>query len=350
MPLRRLVDFMLSSQELKQWLTPYLNSSAFKRKLILISSIFTLVFLFFYWIYSQFHVSTEDAYINANIVQITPQITGRVQHVYVENNQFVKKGQLLFDIEATPFEISVAKAQAQLALARQAVAEKNASVLAATAQVAVREAERNVAKSTAERTMKLVARKVLSQQTGDDVTANFQRATAILETAKANLEQAKMVLGKLGDDNEQIQLAAANLHEAELNLSYTHITAPHDGIIANLSLQAGTVVAPNQPLFALISEGHYWVDANLKETDLKNIKPGQKADVEVDMYPGHTFHGIVESISGGSGTAFSLLPAQNASGNWVKVTQRVPVRITIININTRYPLRIGTSASVKIRT
>lgn len=322
----------------------------FKKKFIKTASIIGTVFIFCFWLYDQFHVSTDDAYVNANVVQISPQINGRITKVYVTNNQLVKKGEILFDIDPLPYLIAVDRAKAQLALTRQTVAEKSAAVTAAQAQVAVRQAEWKIASSTADRTMILVKRKVLSQQTGDNASASLQSAVAALDAAKANLTQAQINLGKPGDENEQIVLAKANLRDAELNLSYTHVTAPIDGVIANLTLNPGAVVAPNQPLFALINNGQYWVDTNLKETDLKNIKIGQKADVEVDMYPGHTFTGVVESISGGSGTAFSLLPPQNATGNWVKVTQRVPVRVTIAKNDPKYPLRIGTSATVKIHT
>ncbi|MHB1947097.1 MAG: HlyD family secretion protein [Gammaproteobacteria bacterium] len=341
---------MINLNEVKNLLKKQGSSAHFKKRLIMISLILSTLFILWYWIYSQFHVSTDDAYVNADIVQIAPQVTGRVLKVYVDNNQFVKKGQPLFEIDSQPYEIAVDRAQAQLALARQNVSEKSAAVTASEALVAVRQAELSVAKSTAERTMKLVKRHVLSQQAGDNTTAAYQSAAAALDAAKANLDQARITLGKTTDDNEQVRLAKANLRDAELNLSYTHIVAPSDGIIANLSLRAGTIIAANQPLFALINNGEYWVDTNLKETDLKNIKPGQKADIHIDMYPGHRFKGVVVSISGGSGTAFSLLPPQNATGNWVKVTQRVPVRVRVVNMDPQHPLRIGTSANVQIRT
>lgn len=341
---------MINLNQTRTLIQHYATSPLFKKRLVLTSVIATTFFILWCWIYGQFHVSTDDAYINANIVQVAPQVTGRVLQLYVDNNQFVKKGQPLFDIDPLSYEIAVDRAKAQLELTRQTIEEKNAAITAAVAQVAVRQAEWLVAKATAERTLKLVKRKVLSQQTGDDTTATYQSAAAALDAAKANLAQARITLGKAGDENEQIRLAKANLRDAELNLSYTHVLAPSDGVIANLSLRAGTVINANQPLFALINNGEYWVDTNLKETDLKSIRPGQRAEIRVDMYPGHVFKGVVESISGGSGTAFSLLPPQNATGNWVKVTQRVPVRVRVVHSDSKYPLRIGTSATVKIRT
>jgi membrane fusion protein (multidrug efflux system) len=137
--------------------------------------------------------------------------------------------------------------------------------------------------------------------------------------------------------------------QAEIDLERTRVVAPTNGTIANLSLRPGNTVAPNVPLFVVISDQEFWVDANFKETQLKEIRVGQKATIESDVYPDHPFHGVVQSVSGGSGAAFSLLPPQNATGNWVKVTQRVPVRIRVEDPDPQHPLRIGTTATVKVR-
>lgn len=254
-------------------------------------------------IYEYFYVSTDNAYVNANVVYIAPRITGQVTNVAISNNQFVNKDQLLFDIDAVPFKNALTKAEAQYAM--------NAAAL-------------DNAKATASRTDTLAKMKYVSTQTNDNV------ATA-LETAEANLNLAK-----------------AALDQAKLDLSWTHVTAPTSGWVTNVSLQSGDMTAAYQPVFALISNETFWVDANFKETELENIHPGQRASISIDMYPGHSFEGVVESISGGTGSAFSLLPPQNATGNWVKVTQRVPVRVRVINPDKAYPLRIGTSASVRI--
>lgn len=257
-----------------------------------------------YWIYNQFYVSTDDAYVNANVVQIAPRVTGQVKHLYVINNQYVKEGQPLFDLDPAIFETIVDQAKAQLS---------------------VSEAKLKLAEVTESRTTSLVTKRVASAQQGDDAEATLQAANANILVAKANLTQA------------------------ELNLSYTKVVAPTSGWVTNVTLREGDVVTANQPLFALISDSEFWIDANFKETDIVDIHAGQKASVTVDMYPGHTFEGSVESISGGSGTAFSLLPPENATGNWVKVTQRVPVRVRIVNTDAKFPLRIGTSAAVSIR-
>jgi membrane fusion protein (multidrug efflux system) len=342
-------NLMITHTELKLFISKHLKHPLFKKRLLSGSLLFLVVTSLWYGIYSHFHVATDDAYVNANIVQIAPQVSGRVTQLYITNNQFVKKDEPLFDIDPWPYEIAVNRARAQLALTRQSVGEKNAAASVAMSEVAMRKAEWLAAKSTAERTIKLVKSKVLSPQTGDNVTAAYQGAAAALEASKAHLREAQITLGTLNDDNPNVQLALANLHDAELNLSYTHVVAAHDGYISNLSLQKGALVSAQHPLFALISNDEFWVDTNLKETDLKNIRPGQSAKVKVDMYPDQTFQGKVESISYGSGAAFSLLPPQNATGNWVKVTQRVPVRVKIISRSKRHPLRVGTSAHVSIR-
>ncbi len=254
-------------------------------------------------IHDYFYISTDNAYVNANVVHIAPRVTGQVTSLQMANNQFVEKNQLLFDIDAVPFQNALAKANAQYAISEASLMNARAIAL---------------------RTKTLANKKYVSTQDNDNVIT-------ALETAEANLTLAK-----------------AALNQANLDLSWTHITAPTSGWVTNVSLRAGDIVAANQPLFALISDGEFWVDANFKETELEKIEPGQRAIIHVDMYPDHPFEGVVQSISGGTGSAFSLLPPQNATGNWVKITQRVPVRIRVLKTDNRYPLRIGTSASVRI--
>jgi len=257
-----------------------------------------------YYLYGQVYLSTDDAYLNANVVQIAPRVTGQVLQLQVVNNQFVRKGDLLFTINPEPFQIAIAQAEAQLAMSR---------------------ADMTDAQITATRVLTMVKKKFQAAQEGDTALAHLNKAKAAVDLAQANLDQAR------------------------LNLSYTQIVAPTSGWVANVTLGRGTIVTANQPLFALISDTEFWADTNFKETNLEKIKPGQTATIKVDMYPKHPFKGVVESISGGSGTAFALLPPENATGNWVKVAQRVPVRVHILNTDPRYPLRIGTSSTVTIK-
>jgi membrane fusion protein (multidrug efflux system) len=303
---------------------------------------------FRYWRHSQLYVSTDNAYVNANTVEIAAQISGAVTSVAVNNNQRVKKGDPLFDIDPRPYQVALDKGQAQLRLAEQSVSQQSAAVAAAQAQVAQRAAELKNAQSNNARTQRLVKQGFLSEQGSETARTQAVTAAAALRAAQANLEQARSALGATGADNAGVQAAQAAVDQAKLDLQHTHVTAPTQGVVANLSLRPGDTVQPGVPLFSLISNQEYWADANFKETELERIRPGLPATITVDMYPDHPFHGVVESVSGGSGTAFSLLPPQNATGNWVKVTQRVPVRVRFTNPDPNYPLRIGTTATVEI--
>jgi membrane fusion protein (multidrug efflux system) len=189
----------------------------------------------------------------------------------------------------------------------------------------------------------------LSPQGIENARTQLATAEAAVKAAEAGVAQARSAAGRGGDENAAVHAATTAVKQAELDLARTHVVAPTDGVIANLTLQPGSTVAPGVPLFVVISDKEYWVDANFKETELKEIRPGQAVTIKSDVYPDHLFHGTVQSLSGGSGTAFSLLPAQNATGNWVKVTQRVPVRIKVEDPDPQHPLRIGTTASVKVK-
>jgi membrane fusion protein (multidrug efflux system) len=209
----------------------------------------------------------------------------------------------LFKIDPEPFRLAVSKTGAQM---QQSLAELKH------------------AKDNAQRTTALVEKKYLSPQAGDDAATAVKTARAAYLAAKASYEQAK------------------------LNLEHTVVTSPVTGTVAKLSLRPGTVVPASVPQFAVIASDEFWVDANFKETELQDIRPEDRAEIHVDSYPDRVFHGKVLSVSGGAGTAFSLLPPQNATGNWVKVTQRVPVRIVVTDPDPKYPLRVGTSAEVKV--
>lgn len=306
------------------------------------------VFAYRYWRHSQMYVSTDNAYINANTVEIAAQVSGQVVTVHVRDNQQVNTGDPLFEIDPRPYQLALDKAQAQLQLAEQNVSQQSAAVSAAQAQVAQRQAELRNARDNNARTQQLVKQGFLSQQGAETARTQVATAEAALRAAQANLEQAHSALGTTGSDNASIQAARAAVNQARLDLEHTRVSAPTQGRIANLSLRPGNTVQPGTPLFALIASHEYWADANFKETELEHIRPGEPATVTVDMYPNHPFHGVIESLSGGAGTAFSLLPPQNATGNWVKVTQRVPVRVRIVDPDPAFPLRIGTTATVEV--
>lgn len=305
---------------------------------------------YLYWRHGKLYPSTEDAYVEANVVRVAAQVTGPVTHVHVHDQQHVASGDSLFDIDRRPFELTVAQAQARLQMARQGMGSDMAAVRAAEAEVESHKVLLDKAQKNARRTADLRAQNFVSAQAHDDAVAAVDAAAAQLNVAQARLHQARVSLGSAGDQNQRIREAEAALKQAELDLAHTRVTAACEGQIAELSLQPGSTARAGNPLFALVCTDKFWVDANFKETQLERIRPGQPVELALDMYPGRRFEGRVETISRASGVAFSLLPPQNATGNWVKVTQRVPVRIAVLSPDPNYPLRVGTSAKVTVDT
>jgi membrane fusion protein, multidrug efflux system len=301
-----------------------------------------------YWRQSQLYVTTDNAYVNANRVEIAAQVSGPITAIKVRDQQTIEQGALLFELDARPYELAVEAAEAQLAIARQTNSQESAAVLAANAQVAQRAAELRNAQSNEKRVRDLIRRNLISQQAAETTLTQAETAASAVKAAEANLEQARSALGEVGSLNAAVRAANANLERAKLDLEHTKVRAPTSGLIANFSLRPGSMVQRDVPLFTIISDEEYWVDANFKETELDRIAPGRKARIVVDMYRKHEFAGEVESLSAGSGAAFSLLPAQNATGNWVKVTQRVPVRVRVLDPDPKFPLRVGTTATVRV--
>lgn len=303
-----------------------------------------------YWLHEKHFPSTDDAYIQAHIINVATQVNGKIATVSVKNQQAVKKGELLFTIDPHPFLIALQKAEANLSNTKQAiVADKNA-VLAADALLAQRQADLVNARKNYHRVTPLVKKGFYAKAAGDQATQELTVAQQAVNAAKNELLEAKAKLGQYGDGRADIEAAKSAIAQAKLNLSYTKVYAPADGEVAKFGLQPGQTVVAYQSLFSLVETNTWWAMANMKETNLERIKPGQTAIIHVDMYPGTSFHGVVASISPGSGSSFALLPPENATGNWVKVTQRFPVKVLIKDPNKRYPLRLGASCSVSIDT
>jgi membrane fusion protein (multidrug efflux system) len=240
--------------------------------------------------YSSLHPGTSDAYVEVNTVYISPQVSGRVAEIMVKPFQSVRKGDVLLKLDDSHYQLAVKQAQAQVALAKE------------QAQTA-RQAEKT-------------------------------------RTAKATGEQISAPL----------QAAQLQLEQAQMNLAQAVITAPADGTLGQISIQPGTFVNTGERLFPVISDSSVWIAANFKETDLNRIRPGQPVRIKLDMYPEQNYRGKVDAVSPASGTAFSLIPSQNATGNWVKVTQRFPVRIRVLDRDHALPLRLGASAAVTVDT
>ena len=300
-------------------------------------------------------VSTDDAYIQIAKVEVSANISARVADIAVKDNQRVHKGDVLVKLEPERFAIATREAEAQLAAARQKIQslkaayhERLADEKAAANDVTFRQSE--------------FARQTKLEQSGISSRAQLERSENDLASARQKLQaaqsQSQSALSDLGgepdapiDNQPGVRAAEAALDRAKLELGYTVLSAPMDGIVAKVGqLQPGNFVQSGQPLFALISDKDVWVEANFKETDLSDLRPGQQADMTVDAYPGVNFAGRVESTSPGTGSSFSLLPPENSSGNWVKVVQRLPVRLSIDPGPADKPLAAGMSVNVKVDT
>jgi membrane fusion protein, multidrug efflux system len=316
--------------------------------LILFGVIIAAIAGAWYWHQSEQRQKTDNAYINARIVQVSSLVMGQVVNVPIRENQYVHKGDILFELDRRPFEAALAENEGKLRQAEQGTRQDQSEVLAAQADTAQQRAALTNAEANLRRTTQLVKQNFMSRQAEDDAQARVNVAEAAVAAAKARVEKARAALTTKGGTTPAVRVAEAEVEKARLDLEHAVMRAPEEGWITRFDLTPGTVVTPGNPLFAIVVGHSFWVDANFKETELKGVVPGRPATIVVDMYPDHTFHGKVESLAGGTGAAFSLLPAQNANGNWVKVAQRVPVRISIADPDPRFPLRVGATATVTV--
>jgi membrane fusion protein (multidrug efflux system) len=301
------------------------------------------------------YASTDDAYAQADMVQVSADVPGRVVEVDVRDNEKVMPGQVLFRLDDRNYKIAVNQAMAELASARLQIdslragyREKLADQKQANDTLAYQEREFN-------RQQQLLAEHVASQ-------SKFDEARHALDTARqavaSNEQQIANTLAALGGnpdiataDHPLVQRAQAQLDQAMLDLSHTVVHASLEGIVSKVDrLPVGMYLNAAQPAFSLVATRHVWIEANFKETDLTHMRPGQEATVDIDTYPDHTFTAVVESIGAGTGSMFSVLPPQNATGNWVKVVQRIPVRLVIEDPDPERPLRAGMSATVEVNT
>ncbi|WP_182026161.1 HlyD family secretion protein [Vibrio rotiferianus] len=304
--------------------------------------------MYWSWQYSDSHPSTEDAYVRAKILSVAPQVQGQVISVEARDFQVVNKGDLLLKIDSRPYLLAVkqAKAAYQLAVQQHDVADKQ--VTEAVAGLDAARSNLTEAQLEYKRTNSLVKRKLASDQDLDTAKNKLANAQASLEQARATVEKAIANRGEEGAEAAVVQQAAAQLAQAELNLSYTDITSPVDGIAGEINTHTGSVVGIGQTLFPVIIKDSYWVRANFKETDLTHIKAGMHAEVVIDMYPDVVWDAKVEELSPASGTSFSLMPPENATGNWVKIKQRFPVRLTLEVPEGAPQLRVGASSEVTV--
>jgi membrane fusion protein (multidrug efflux system) len=299
--------------------------------------------------------STDDAYVQTARVDISSNVAGRVIALAVHDNEPVHKGDVLFRLDDAPFRIAVDEASAQLATARLHIESLKANYRQRQSELASAQDTLAFQQNEYARQQRLLASGISSQLQVD-------RAKHALDEARAQVagtqQQIGAVIANLGgnpaiapDRHPLVQQAQALLDRAKLNLSYTVVTAPSDGVVTRVEqLQVGSYISASAPVFALVSTGDLWVEANFKEDQLAHMRVGQEAKVEVDSYPGKTFEGRVASVSPGTGSQFSVLPPENATGNWVKVVQRLPVRVELEKRDPAFPLHGGLSANVTVDT
>ena len=326
---------------------------------IFVLAIVLLVGGYFGWTRLQFakaHESTDDAQVEGDVYPILPRVSGPVVKVFVQDNQTVKKGDTLVTIDKSDYQQRVNAAQAALLAAQAQVTAARAGV--GTAQAQVNTAQTNIGMSDANRSKlqkdlkrSVFLRKadIIPQSDYDAVQANLQSTTAMRSTAE---DQVKVARQQVIVAQQQIAVAQAvvkqrqsELDNTKLQLSYTALLAPGNGIVSKKGVQPGQVVSPGQQLMGLVSSNKTWVIANFKETQLEYMKVGQPVKIEVDAYSNEDFEGHIESLSAATGARFALLPPDNASGNFVKVTQRVPVKIVFNHEDLQHPLRAGMSVN-----
>jgi membrane fusion protein (multidrug efflux system) len=327
---------------------------AFGRLLTMISvPLLILIGGGYYWYSLQGQVATDNAYVKQDKVSVSAEISGRIVDVAVRDNQIVKAGDLLFRIDPEPYQLQIARADAAIAAAQaNVVALSNASELSGADIAAARESVA-FAQSNFARQQALMQRGFTTKAAFDAAQHAVQQAQEELNMAQAKAREASARLAtgaQVPGVNPQVAQARAERAAAELNLRRTDVRAPIAGRLSQASrLLVGQQAISGLPVVTIVANQGGYVEANFKETDLDHMRPGQRAEVRFDAYPDVKLKGHVASIGAGTGSEFSMLPAQNATGNWVKVTQRVPVRIALDDASPRQ-LRAGLSAKVKVFT
>jgi membrane fusion protein (multidrug efflux system) len=301
------------------------------------------------------YITTDNAYVGAPKVLITPDISGKIARVLVREGQAVKAGDELFEIDSQPFRLALDQAKARLAGVRTDFAILKSNLQSLTKMAALAQQNAEIKQRDLERKQSLVATRTGSQADVDNALGALVTAQQLSQTAQQHKSEAlNQLQGNPDlpiDQYPAFMQARAALEQAQRDLDHTLLRAPIDGTATQVdNIQLGRYVAAGTPVLAVIDTGAPWVDANPKETDITNLQIGQRALVIVDTFPDQTFYGTVVSVSPGTGAQFAVLPPQNAAGNWVKVVQRVPVRVQLDRDSAASKLRAGMSAYVEIDT
>jgi membrane fusion protein (multidrug efflux system) len=321
----------------RRWLRPLL---------MLIVPVLLLLGGVYYWISSGGTVSTDNAAVKQDIVSVSAQVNGPIIAVAVKNGDRVKRGDVLFRIDPAPFRVALEQAQAQLAAARLQTSQLRTQAAGTGADITGAQANLDIKQNALSRQATLLKRGFTTRADYEDVLNEVRAAETSLADARARAANAHAAIAP--GEQPSIAQAQAAVDKARLDLSRTEVRAPMDGTIANADrLQVGQMAAQGLGMLSLVHDQTAWVEANFKEKDVGKMVPGQRARIEIDAYPGLEFEAHVQSVGAGTGSEFAIIPAQNANGNWVKVTQRVPVRIAFDG-NPNKPLIAGLSTNVTV--
>lgn len=331
------------------------NKKIAKKKIgifLLLCAILALLYFLYWNFYGKSHIETEDSYVNGNQTTVTSQISGPIKNIYFNNTTVVKRGQLLATIDDTNYKISLALAEANLGKAVKDYYSLQLNLEKSKNDVLVK--ENNLIKTTADyhRALKAFKNGILSKEKYQTALNLYKNSQIALALSKQNLETAKLTSSSQDIYSHPIVKSAIEKYKnATLNLMRTKIYAPVEGTITKKAVELGQEVQTGQNLVTVINLNNIWVDANFKETQMKNIKIGNEVILKSD-YNGKEYKGVVTGISPGSGSALSLLPAQNATGNWIKIVQRVPVRVEIekTSLKNNGTIPVGTSITTTINT
>src|SRR2546426_3987077 len=327
-----------------------------KRWLIIAVGAFAVIGIAYgaYWALAlRFFQSTDDAYVNGNIVQITPQISGTVVAIGADDTQFVKAGQMLVQLDQADAKVALDQAEAQLAKTVREVRSLFATTAQLQAIAAMRQSDLAKSNEDLSRRERLASSGAVSGEERQHARDAANSARAALLAAQQELEANRARVDRTTVDNHpDVRNAAARVRDAYLTYSRTALPAPVSGFVAKRAIQLGQRVAPGAPLMAIVPLDQVWVDANFKEPQLAGMRVGQPVKLTADLYGGKVvYHGKVAGFGAGTGSAFALLPAQNATGNWIKIVQRVPVRIALDAPElAAHPLQIGLSMQVEVDT
>ena len=334
-----------------------------KKPLIILGAVVVVaaIVAFIFWFAYRNQVSTDDAYTDGNVITMAPKVSGYVVELLIDDNSRVRKGELLLRIEPQDFQTARTAALSQLALAKAQLKTAETALRIARvqypAQLVSAEAQKQSAAAILVQAQASYARqhevdRRATTQENIDTSTSQQLSNANLRSAQAQVaiaglvpEQIQQAMNAVAEKTAQIQQAESQLEQADLNLSYTEIRSPSDGFITMRSVQRGTYLTAGQTMFLIVTPD-VWVTANFKESQIGRMRPGDGVDLEVDAYSGFKLHGHVQSIQYGSGSRFSAFPAENATGNFVKIVQRVPVKIAIDRgLDPNRPLPLGLSVS-----